>query len=162
MAVIAQRLPLAVDISSRAAGDYVRFRCDTQAELPTAAVMDGDSSYAINTKKMFDRVGGAWVERGDASNTGGGGATPPTEIEVNVSYPPIRTKTFTIVAAAVTTGSKILAYQSGNAPTGKNADDNEMDPFICSATPGNGQFTLILSGIEGMIAGPFKVLYTLA
>ena len=77
MAVLAQRLPLAGDLSSRAVGDYVRFRCDTQAELPSSNVLDGDSAYAINTKKMFDRVEGAWVERGDASNTGGGGSSVP-------------------------------------------------------------------------------------
>ncbi len=73
MAVIAQRLPLAGDLSTRATGDLVRFRCDTQAELPSSNVQDGDSAYTIDTKKLFDRVADAWVERGDASNTGGGG-----------------------------------------------------------------------------------------
>lgn len=109
------------------------------------------------TGTKFLRDDGSWQVP-----PGGQGAFAITEVEVDLSYPPIRTKTFTIVDAAVSTGSKIMASQSGNAPTGKNADDNEMDPFMCSATPGNGQFTLILSGIEGRIAGPFKVLYTLA
>jgi len=73
MAVIAQRLPAATDLSTRATGDYVRFRCDTEAELPSTNVQNGDAAYTIDTKKMWDRVAGAWVERGDASNTGGGG-----------------------------------------------------------------------------------------
>ena len=77
MAVTAYRHAKAADIATRATGDNVRFRCDTQAELPSANVQDGDSAYAINTKKLFDRVGGAWVEVGDSSNTGGGGSSVP-------------------------------------------------------------------------------------
>lgn len=72
MAVTAYRHPRASDLTARGSGDYVRFRCDTEAELPSANVQNGDTAYTLDSKKMWDREGGAWVERGDASNTGGG------------------------------------------------------------------------------------------
>lgn len=80
MAVTAYRSPAAVDLSTRAVGDYVRFRCDTEAELPVANVLNGDTAFTNDTKKFWDRTGDAWVERGDASNTGGGGATEVTGV----------------------------------------------------------------------------------
>lgn len=76
MAVIAHSLVRNLTTSGRDAGNCVRFRCDTEAELPTSNVIDGDVAYALDTKKMFDRVSGAWVEVGNASNTGGGGSLP--------------------------------------------------------------------------------------
>lgn len=97
-----------------------------------------------------------------AAPSGGPGGVTLTEVEVDVGYPPQGTKTFTISNANVSTSSKIGVYQSGNAPTGKNADDNEMDPLVLSAIPGNGQFTLIVSGVEGKVGGAFKVLYLVA
>ena len=90
---------------------------------------------------------------------GGSGSFSATEVEIDFSYPPQRSKSFTIMNATVTTNSKILVTQSGNAPTGKNADDNEMDALTFSAVPGTGQFTLFATGVEGKVGGAFKVLY---
>lgn len=73
MGFVAYRSPRALDLATRAAGDYVRFQCDTEADRPSTNVQDGDTAYTNDTKKMWDRAGGAWVERGDASNSGGGG-----------------------------------------------------------------------------------------
>lgn len=80
MAFVAYRSPRATDLSTRADGDYVRFHCDAEADLPSTNVQNGDAAYTISTKKLWDRTGDAWVERGDASNTGGGGATETTGV----------------------------------------------------------------------------------
>lgn len=82
------------------------------------------------------------------------------EVEVNFGYPPMRESTFIITDAAVTPASRILAQQSGAAPTGKNADDNEMEKFVCTARAGAGSFMLHCAVIEGIrLAGRYRVSY---
>ena len=123
-------------------------------------VKDGVTLFEINpTTGALETVGGEpYAGPGEPAP----GTFDITEVEVDFGYPPIRTKTFTVTDAAVSTNSRIIATQSGNIPTGKGSNESEMDPLVCSAIPGTGQFTLILSGIEGSVAGPFKVLYTVA
>jgi hypothetical protein len=70
-------------------------------------------------------------------------------------------KTFTVTDAAVTATSKILITQSGNAPTSRQADENEMDALSCSATPGTGSFTLNCVASPGPVAGKYKIFYTI-
>ena len=63
MAVSAYRLPQAPDLASRGAGDLVRFLCDTQAELPTGDVQDGDTAITYDSKKRWRRESGSWAEK---------------------------------------------------------------------------------------------------
>ena len=81
------------------------------------------------------------------------------QIEVNFGTNPTNYKTFIIYDADVTASSLLFPTQAGNAPTGRSADENEMDPMIFSATPNNGQFTLIASTKDGPVVGNYKVNY---
>lgn len=84
------------------------------------------------------------------------------EIEVDFGSIPTRTKVFTVVDAAVSISSHIIAVQSGNAPTGKSADEVEMDPITFAALPGSGSFKLIASTLMGPVVGKFKVNYKIS
>lgn len=83
-----------------------------------------------------------------------------TELEVNFgSSPPTRYKTFTVTDAGVAASSKVFVLQSGNAPTGKQADENEMDPIVCNAQPASGSFTLRCKSLDGPVVNKFKFFY---
>jgi len=81
------------------------------------------------------------------------------QIEINFGITPRRSMTFVITDPDVTTSSLLFPTQAGNAPTGRSADENEMDPIIFSATPYNGYFVLIASTLKGPVIGNYKVNY---
>jgi hypothetical protein len=81
------------------------------------------------------------------------------QVEVDFGTSPTNYMTFTIYDTDVSPNSLLFPTQAGNAPTGKSADENEMDPMIFSATPNAGQFTLIASTKDGPVVGNFKVNY---
>lgn len=54
-------VPSTHDISSRPANAYLYFYCDTEAELPSTNVVNGDRAYTVDTGKRWNRTGGAWV-----------------------------------------------------------------------------------------------------
>lgn len=95
---------------------------------------------------------------GTATVTGGGGFTG-VETEIDFGTTPVFDKAFTITDAGVSATSKILVTQSGNAATGRQQDENEMDPLHCWTLPAAGSFTLRCRGLEGPVAGKFKVFY---
>ena len=84
-----------------------------------------------------------------------------SEVEIDFGLSPIRTKTFIVVDAKVTANSKIVIVQSGHAATGRQADENEMDPILFSGTPASGQFTLIANALTGPVTGKYRVNYIL-
>lgn len=91
-----------------------------------------------------------------------GGAITVTEAEVDFGTAfGYYGKTFTVTDAAVSATSKILITQSGNAPTGRQADENDMDALSCNATPGTGSFTLNCTAVPGPVAGKYKIFYTI-
>lgn len=61
MAVTAQLFTFCNSHSGRSAGNYVRFLCDTEAELPSTDVIDGDFAITLDTGKPWTRSGGVWV-----------------------------------------------------------------------------------------------------
>jgi hypothetical protein len=83
-----------------------------------------------------------------------------TEVEVDFGADPVLTKAFTVVDAGVVAASLVLAVQSGNAPTARNADENEMDPIVFNCLPAAGSFTLNALALHGPVAGKYKVMYT--
>lgn len=91
-----------------------------------------------------------------------GASITVTEVEIDfgtaIAY---FDKQFTITDAAVGTGSKILITQSGNAATGRQADENQMDTLICNALPAAGSFTLFCTAAPGPVTGKYKIFYTI-
>ena len=92
---------------------------------------------------------------------GGGGGATLTETEVDFGYPPMKVKSFTITDASVTDSSKIMVSQSGGVPTGKGTGESELDSASFSAIAGTGQFTLIVTALDGKIGGTVKAFYLL-
>lgn len=98
----------------------------------------------------------------DGADAGTGNVTINTSIkqtEVDFGSIPTSSKVFTITDATVGTSNKILAIQSGDAPTGKSADENEMDQIDFIVGAGTGQFTLYAFAAYGPIVGKYKVNY---
>lgn len=81
------------------------------------------------------------------------------EAEIDFGSLGVFSGTFTITDSDVTGTSRIMAVQSGAAATGRQADENEMDPLNLRALPGTGQFTLYANGMDGPVAGKYKVNY---
>ncbi len=129
---------------------------------PPVIIQDaGTTQGAVNTLN-FTGSGVTATVSGNVATinvTSGSGTFSITEIEIDFGTSPTRTKTFTVTDAGVTTSSKLIITQSGHAATGRQADENEMDPILFSGTPGSGQFTLIANALEGPVAGKYRVEY---
>lgn len=104
----------------------------------------------------------AVLANGTASVTipGGAGASW-TQVEVDFGPIPRYVVTSSITDASVSATTKINIWQAGVAPTGKTADENEMDGLICNANPGTGTFTLRAFAVPGPITGKYIFWYTI-
>lgn len=90
---------------------------------------------------------------------GGGGAATIFETEIDLGLVPVKAKTFTIVNAGVAPGMKIVATQSGNAATGRNANENEWTILSARAFAKTGAFDLYVDCLNGTALGKFKFNY---
>ena len=85
------------------------------------------------------------------------------QTEVDFGTDAVCEKVFTVSDAAVTTSIKVVAWQSGTAATGRQADENEMDVISFVAIPGTGQITLAARVISGfLVSGKYKVNYIIS
>lgn len=91
--------------------------------------------------------------------TGGSGGFAPTEVEIDFGVDAKFTVRATVTDGTVSGTSKIVAFQSGAAATGRQADENEMDEITCRAIPGTGNFSLICTCARSVTHGKFKILY---
>jgi hypothetical protein len=106
--------------------------------------------------KLYSRSAGLFFENDAAVEFG----ITPTEIEIDFGSAPSFGQAFTITDANISANSLIMAAQSGEAATGRNQDENEMDNIGFSAAPGVGQFTLYATPMWGPVTGKYKVNYT--
>lgn len=97
----------------------------------------------------FLRADGTWASPSGAATT----------TEVDMGSLGTRKKVFTITDASVSSSSEVHAWPSGDIATGKVAGETEMDAVQCTAVPGSGQFDLIVTGLEGPIAGKVVIAY---
>jgi hypothetical protein len=81
--------------------------------------------------------------QGPAGPPGGGGGSLTT-VEVNLGATAKTGGSFTITDATISPTSKVLIVQAPGPYTGKGtlADEAEMDPIWCVASPGSGQATV--------------------
>ena len=93
-------------------------------------------------------------------NAGGGGAVTMVETEVDFGASATTAASATVTDASVSATSKILVTMSGNAATGRQADENEMDKLVCSVRPGTGSFVVHCIPLPGPISGKYKLFYT--
>lgn len=90
---------------------------------------------------------------------GASASTQITTLEIDFGTTPVSQKVFTVTDALVSFDSRIIAIQSGEASTGRSADENEIDAILFNATPGEGTFKLNATCVTGKVSGKFKVNY---
>ena len=133
----------------------------------------GDTLYSSATNTLAKLSGNTTTTRKYLSQLGNGSVSAaPTweeveagasvsQTEVDFGSTGVSEASFTITDAACTGTSKIILTLAGDAPTGKDADEIEMDSFFMKATPGSGSFDLYMRALEGDVADKFKVNYIL-
>lgn len=83
-----------------------------------------------------------------------------SQVEVDFGATPVRSASFALADATVLATSKISAWQAGDAATGRQADENEMDQLrLVSRATGIGTWSLYAAGAEGPVSGKFKINY---
>lgn len=87
------------------------------------------------------------------------GSATVTQVEVDFGSTPTRSRTFTIVDAAVSATSKIVVIQSGEAATGHSQDENEIDTLIFKPIPALGSFDVYAESLTGPVVGVYKLNY---
>lgn len=147
-----------------------------QVSAPTKInIQDEGTSQGRVGQVNFVGAGVSAAVSGDVSTVtiAGSAGASATEIEIDFGAPGCGTTTVgdlnspdhcetTITDAAVTTASKIKAWQAGTASTsgiGRDQDENDMDQFVCWTDPGTGTFLLFCRGLNGEVYGKFKVWY---
>lgn len=83
------------------------------------------------------------------------------EIEVDFGTAPTESRTVTVTVADALVTHQVLAVQSGVAPTGRSADENEMDPLLISGRATNGSVVFNIKALDGPVVGKFKINYSL-
>ena len=87
-------------------------------------------------------------------------ADAETLVEYDLGATPTSYATFTQTDSNVSSTSNVDMVQSGQAPTGRSADENEMDRFEVVTSPGAGQFTVWIRSLDGPVVGKYKFSYT--
>lgn len=172
----------AVDLVASPAASTIRrvrrisiYNADTVAATVTV-MMDVSGTDKIIWKGTIDAGGsadlGATVQvcnaaglpvtagvSGTDGTDGADGVVSVQEAEIDFGAAAKRSKTFTVTDASVSPSSRIIAYQSGDAATGRDADENEMDALVLRCVPGTGEFTVYADSLTGPVSGLFKINY---
>lgn len=98
-------------------------------------------------------------DTGASGADGADGALTVTEVEIDMGATPVFEKQITVTNASITSTSKIIAVQSGAAPTGGQSDENQMDFLLMNCTAGTGSFVLNVKAIPGPVSGVRKINY---
>lgn len=82
------------------------------------------------------------------------------QIEIDFGSTAIKETVFVVNDSYIQPNSRITIRQSADAPTGKSADENEMDLFhIQIVQYGVGFIRCALHSLTGWFRGPFKFKY---
>lgn len=85
--------------------------------------------------------------------------TEKVEFEIDFGSTARRSHSFSIAVTGITVGSAVSVTQSGNSPTGKDADENEMDMFICNGRCGvAGTLIVNIASLFGPVMGKYKFI----
>lgn len=132
-------------------------------QYPPVLIRDEGSDVARVTRAL--NFTGAAVTCSNASgvitcNVTAGGSVTITEAEIDCGSAATKACSATVTDATVSGTSKLLITMSGNAATGRQADENEMDKLMCSAVPGSGSFVVHCIPLPGPVSGKYKLWYT--
>ncbi len=83
--------------------------------------------------------------------------------QVEIDFGTVAKKSYsgTFADAVVTAGQRVRISQAGDAPTGRQADENEMEHFVANARVAtNGVITVNVQALSGSnLQGKFKLNY---
>lgn len=112
------------------------------------------------TRKPLVIIGGVVQEIPVGDDIGGGGSDFYwEEIEVDFGNTPVYDFQFTITDSNILSSSKISVEPSGNAATGRTADDWQWDTAVLAASPVNGSATVYGQFFPGPVVGKRKIQY---
>jgi hypothetical protein len=112
---------------------------------------------AISDGQYFRRSGTTVVGGNPAA-----GSFAATQVEVDLGWPAVRAKEFTITDANAIVGSKIVATIAYEDTVDHTADEVTVSEVFCSAGKSvAGSFTLALYAAAGPIGGKFKINYAI-
>lgn len=132
----------------------------TYTVVPGWLLSPGDSlAYSQDAGWHVVSASGFIKTSGETGADGLNGALTVSTAEIDFGTKPVWEKSFTVVDAAISTSSRIVAVQSGAAATGRDSDENEFDWLAINCQPGTGQFTLRARGLAGPVSGKFKINY---
>jgi hypothetical protein len=131
-------------------GDYLEM--EQLAAAPAAAA---------GVVKIYPRTDGKLYAKTPAGveydlSTGG---PKSGQAEIDFGATPVYGKSFTVPLSGLLPTSHLLAGVAQVAPTGKGADEMEMDQLKLTCAPGTDQFTLCAEGMEGRVYGAFTIHY---
>lgn len=87
------------------------------------------------------------------------GGTSVLSTEIDVGPLPVKEASINVIDATVTPTTKISAYQSGRAATGRPADENQWTRLHVVARPNTGSFDLWVLCLNGTMSGTFNIEY---
>lgn len=93
---------------------------------------------------------------------GGGGGGSATIVELDFGATPVDSKQFVVADGALTAASKVSITQCAQPATGRESDENELDPIVASAVASLGSMTVYTHALKGRVVGPYKFIYQVA
>jgi len=80
-------------------------------------------------------------------------------VEIDFGSAPTLSAEFSISNALASVGKNVIAFQSGEAATGRDADENEMDTITFCGRCFDGGIIFYAESLQGPVSGKFKVNY---
>lgn len=115
---------------------------------PIVVDVSTGKAYVITTAGSVVEIGG-----------GSSASATWTELEVDFGTDPVFDSTFLISDATISGTSKVAVVPSGNAGTGRTADDWQWDGASIAAVPGSGQARCYVTFTPGPVVGARKFVY---
>ena len=131
-------------VNKGAVGGYAGLGTDSlvpTAQLGTGTAnsttfLRGDKTYAVPTASV------------DVKQT-----------EIDFGATPLTEASFTVSDAGVSSSSQLMGGIAYEAPTDRDLDEVEMEPFNVRFGPGTGAFTVFIQALEGPVEGKYKLNY---
>lgn len=129
---------------------------DKPISTATQTALDAKQATLVSATNIKTINGSTVLGSGDLVVSG---STNIKQTEIDFGTTPVSEASFIITDADVSAGSQLIGSIAYEAPTGKDLDELEMDALDVKLSPGVGQFTAYVVGLDGYVADKFKLSY---